>query len=57
MRKRTLKAAMLAAVAGTVLQFGCLGGLQSSIGQGLGFAIGDGLYTSFLAPLFSGLGL
>ena len=57
MRKRTLKAAMLAAVAGTVLQFGCLGGLAPSIGFGFGFATGGGLYTTLVAPLLSGLGL
>ncbi len=59
MRRNTLKAAILAAIAGTVLQFGCLplGGLSGSVSTGLGFSIGQGLYDATLAPFIAGLDL
>ncbi len=58
MRKNTLKAAILAAIAGTVLQFGCLplGGLSGSVSTGLGLSIGQGIYDATLAAFVAGLG-
>lgn len=59
MRKNTLKAAVLATVAGTILQFGCLGfgGLGRSVQTGLGFSIGQWIHDIALAPIFSGIDL
>ncbi len=59
MRRNTLKAAILAAIAGTVLQFGCLplGGLSGSVSTGLGFSIGQGIFDIAVAPLFAGIDL
>ena len=58
MRRNTLKAAILAAIAGTLLQFGCLplGSLSGSVSTGLGFSIGQGIYNVTLAPVIAGIG-
>ena len=58
MPKNTLKAAILAAIAGTVLQFGCLplGSLSDSVSTGLGLSLGQGIYDATLAQFIDGLG-